>query len=113
MTGPDKVSKTISDIRTDKKSDEQCLRLADAIEQIGEAVSITDVDGNILYINPAFERITGYAREEVLGRNHRILKSGRQNRKFYEEMWGAVTAGKTWSGELINKRKDGTLYYDR
>jgi two-component system, cell cycle sensor histidine kinase and response regulator CckA len=85
-------------------------RLTTAIEQAGEAVVITDPKGIIQYINPAFERITGYAREEVLGQNPRILKSGQQDEVFYQTLWDIILRGDTWRGKMVNKKKNGTLY---
>ena len=71
---------------------------------------ITDPDVNIVYVNPAFERITGYTGAEVIGRNPRILQGGLQTPAFYADMWSTLTAGATWTGELINRRKDGTTF---
>lgn len=85
-------------------------RLSTAIEQAAEAVVITDAAGTIEYVNPAFERITGYTRAEVQGRNPRLLKSGAHSREFYRELWETITAGRVWSGCFVNKRKDGALY---
>ena len=83
-------------------------RLAAAIEQATEAIEITDLEGRITYVNPAFERATGYARAEVIGENPRILKSGAQSAEFYEAMWATLTSGRPWSGDLVNRRKDGS-----
>ncbi len=88
---------------------ERC-RLATAIEQTAESVVITDQDANIVYVNPAFERTSGYAADEVIGRNPRILQSGQQTAAFYADMWSRLKAGATWTGELVNRRKDGTPY---
>jgi PAS domain S-box-containing protein len=87
-------------------------RLATAIEQTAESVVITDPDVNIVYVNPAFERITGYTGAEVIGRNPRILQGGLQTPAFYADMWSTLTAGATWTGELVNRRKDGTTYIE-
>jgi len=84
--------------------------LSNAVEQSVESVVITDKDGNIDYVNPAFEIISGYSKAEAIGKNPRVLKSGRQSREFYKELWQTITDGGTWHGEFINKRKDGTLY---
>lgn len=81
-----------------------------AIEQAAEAIVITDADANIRYVNPAFTDITGYTQAEVIGKNPRILKSGLHDAAFHEEMWRTIRAGNVWSGELINRRKDGSLY---
>lgn len=85
-------------------------RLITAIEQTADSVIITDVAGNIVYVNPAFERASGYSLAEVLGRNPRLLKSGQQDAAFYEAMWATLRAGQVWHGQLMNKKKDGTLY---
>lgn len=87
-------------------------RLATAIEQTAESVVITDPDVNIVYVNPAFERITGYTGAEVIGRNPRILQGGLQTPAFYADMWSTLTAGATWTGELVNRRKDGTTFIE-
>ena len=81
--------------------------LAAAMEQTDEAVVLTDRDGVIEYVNSAFERITGYAFEEVVGQNPRLLKSGRHDEAFYQRLWGTLTAGQVWKGHLVNRRKDG------
>ncbi len=85
-------------------------RLTTAIEQAAEVVTITDTEGNMVYVNPAFERITGYGRAEAMGQNPRILKSGRQDLAFYQNLWSTLCAGQVWSGHFINKKKDGALY---
>lgn len=85
-------------------------RLATAIEQTAESVVVTDPDATIVYVNPAFERTSGYSSAEVIGRNPRILQSGVQKPAFYADMWATLTAGATWTGELVNRRKDGTTY---
>jgi len=82
-----------------------------ALDSIGEGIVITDSDARIRYVNPAFERITGYGREEVVGQNPRILQSGRHDRAFYEQMWETISAGLVWRGSLVDKKKDGTLYH--
>ena len=86
------------------------IGLLTAVEQAADGVVITGTDGNIQYANPAFTRMTGYTRKDVLGRNPRILKSGRQPETFYKNLWKTICAGKVWHGELINRRKDGSLY---
>jgi len=93
-----------------KRAEVERERLAAAVGQAAEAVVITDADATILYANPAFTKITGYAPEEAVGRNPRILKSGRHDAEFYRQMWAALTAGNVWTGRFTNKRKDGTLY---
>lgn len=85
-------------------------QLARAIEATAEMVVITDRDGSIVFANPAAEQITGYSREELIGENPRILKSGRQDNRFYEEMWSSILSGMAWRGDVVNRRKDGSLY---
>jgi PAS domain S-box-containing protein len=80
---------------------------ADATEQ---TVFITDADGTIEYVNPAFERTTGYSAEEAIGNSPRILKSGQQDEGFYRELWETITAGEVWEAEITNRRKSGELY---
>ncbi|MEW5874412.1 MAG: PAS domain S-box protein [Candidatus Zixiibacteriota bacterium] len=84
--------------------------LGTAVEQAAESIIITDIAGTIQYVNPAFERITGYRAEEVLGQNPRILKSGQHPEEFYSAMWGTLQSGEVWCGRLVNRAKDGTLY---
>jgi PAS domain S-box-containing protein len=85
-------------------------QLASAVEQAAESVMIADLDARITYVNPAFERVTGYSRAEVIGQNPRILASGRQSSSFYQAMWAALTAGLPWTADFVNRRKDGSLF---
>lgn len=85
-------------------------RLSTAIEQTVECVIITDTEGTILYVNPAFEHVTGYTYAEVIGQNPRILKSGQHDAAFYKELWSTLRAGENWHGRFVNKKKDGTLF---
>jgi PAS domain S-box-containing protein len=98
------------DITENKRAMEERELLMNAIEQTADAIVITDSKGTMQYVNPAFVRITGYTNEESIGRNPRILKSGEQDDAFYKTMWNELTRGKIWSGRLINKKKDGSLY---
>ncbi|MBS1855668.1 MAG: PAS domain S-box protein [Acidobacteria bacterium] len=91
------------------RAERERASLAVAIEQTAEAILITDLDGNIRYCNPAFERISGYSCEEAVGRNPRFLKSGQQSAEFYQDLWTTITSGRVWSGHIINRRKDGSL----
>ncbi len=81
-----------------------------AVEQIAEGIMITDIDGAIRYVNPAFEKITGYSPEELIGSHPGILKSGEHDKSFYEELWETLTCGQVWKGRFVNKKKDGSLY---
>jgi PAS domain S-box-containing protein len=100
----------VRDVTERKRAEAERERLMAAIEQAGEIVLITDREGTIQYVNPAFETVTGYTREEAVGQNPRILKSGRQDEAFYGELWKTISSGQTWEGRIVNKRKDGTLY---
>jgi len=93
-----------------KKAEMQRASLVASIEQAVEEILITDTDGNIQYCNQAFERCTGYARNEVVGRNPRFLKSGKHDAEFYRAMWDRIRSGGVWSGRFTNRRKDGSLY---
>ena len=98
------------DITERKRADEERRRLAAAVEQAAESIMITDTEGRIQYVNPAFERITGYSSEEAIGQKPSILNSRKQDENFYATMWRTITSGETWQGHFVNKRKDGTLY---
>lgn len=74
-------------------------------------VSVSDPDGNILDMNEAFCRRSGYSRDELIGKNHRIVSSGMQDRHFWEEMWNTISSGQAWRGELCNRSKDGSIYW--
>jgi PAS domain S-box-containing protein len=103
---------SVRDITAHHHADLQMRRLAYAIEQTADAVVITDVNAHIEYVNPAFERVTGYSRAEVLGENPRILKSGVQGPAFYAAMWAALTSGQSFTADMTNRRKDGSLFQE-
>jgi PAS domain S-box-containing protein len=107
---PARMLGTIQDITSQKRTAEAQARLSMAVEQAAEAIVITEPDGTMVYVNPAFEQITGYASAEAVGRNPRILKSGEHDAEFYRQMWATLTAGRVWRGHFINRRKDGRLY---
>jgi len=98
------------DITERMRAEEERLRLSTAIEQAAEVVVVTDREGTIQYVNPAFTRITGYTSDEAIGQNPRVLKSGQHDQAFYKDLWDTITGGKTWKGHFINKKKDGSLY---
>jgi len=98
------------DITGRKKAEAERERLMAAIEQVGEMIVITDPNGCIQYVNPAFEHATGYCRDEAIGQTPRILKSGNQNQAIYRDMWETISSGRTWHGRMVNKRKDGTTF---
>ncbi len=103
----------VADITERRRAEQVNALLATAVEQAGEGMLITDRDGTILYANPAFETITGYSRQEVVGLTPRLLKSGEHDEGFYREMWETLGRGEIWSSRIINKKKDGSLYEER
>jgi PAS domain S-box-containing protein len=86
------------------------FRLAMVVEQAAEGVVITDMEGRMTYVNPAFERMSGFSRAEAIGQTPRILKSGKLPASTYEDMWKTLLDGRPWRGQLVNRRKDGTFY---
>ena len=90
----------------------QALLHSRALEMAANAVMITDRSGRISWVNPAFMTLTGYSGEEVRGRNPRLLKSGKHSREYYASLWQTILAGRTWRGEFVNRRKDGSDYWD-
>ena len=86
-------------------------KLAQVVEQNPLCIVITDVDGRIEHVNPAFTRLTGYAREDVIGQNQRLLKSDLTPPERYVELWDTILSGRIWNGEICNRKKDGELYW--
>jgi len=101
---------SFQDITALKKAEAESERLLTAIEQAGEIIFVTDEAGTVQYVNPAFEAVTGYDRQEVIGRNSRLLRSDRHDDSFYLAMDATLASGKVWQGRMVNKRKDGSLY---
>jgi PAS domain S-box-containing protein len=106
----DGVAVSFSDITARKRVEQERLRLATAVEQTAEAILITDSNGVIQYVNPAFEHISGYSREDALGQMPSMLKSDKHDEAFYDSMWSTVLSGQVWRGQLENRRKDGTSF---
>ena len=100
------------DVTDRKHTHELILKLSAAVEQSSAIIAITDIEGNLEYVNKKFCEVTGYSFEEAIGKNPRILKSGDKSVEFYKDLWDTVKSGKTWEGEFLNKKKDGTLYYE-
>jgi|CXWL01.1.fsa_nt_gi PAS domain S-box-containing protein len=103
---------TFFDITERKKAEEKLLQLSQVVEQSPVSIVITDKAGFIEYVNPKFVEITGYSYDEAIGKNPRILKSGYTSGEEYKQLWETLTTGDEWHGELHNKKKDGTLYWE-
>lgn len=102
----------IRDISETIKIEREMKKLITGIEQSVQSVIITNIEGEIEYVNAAFEKISGYSKSDVLGKNPRILNAGIKTKSFYKNLWQAIMEGKVWQGELINKRKNGEIYYE-
>ncbi len=100
------------DITKRKQTEEVLKKLSTAVEQSPASIIITDKNGNIEYVNPEFEHITGYTKHEVIGKNPSILKSGYISAETYTHLWKTITKGKIWRGELQNRKKNGGLYWE-
>jgi len=106
------IQGTARDITERKNSDTELHKLSRAVEQSPASVIITDRDGSIEYVNKKFTLVTGYSKVEVVNQNPRVLKSGFQDKIFYENLWNTILSGKEWAGELLNKKKSGELYWE-
>ncbi len=103
---------TVRDISINKENETQLRKLSLAVEQSSSSIVITDLDGNIEYVNPRFLQITGYSAKELIGKNPKILKSGAQPKEYYNNMWTTVKNGDTWTGQFLNKKKNGEFYWE-
>ncbi|TNF75812.1 MAG: PAS domain S-box protein [Acidobacteria bacterium] len=99
------------DVSDTKRSGELNERLSSVVEQTADSVIITESSGKIVYVNPAFERTTGYSPKEALGRTPRLLNSGQHDREFFRELWDTVLGGEVYRGTLVNRRKNGELFH--
>lgn len=106
------ASSITRDISRRKAAEREMRKLSSVIEQTDDVVVITDRNGLIEYVNPAFERKTGYARAEVIGKSPRLVKSGKHGPEFYQTLWETILRGEVFRGELVNRKKDGTLYHE-
>jgi PAS domain S-box-containing protein len=93
-----------------KNSEEEILKFSRAVEQSPVSVMITDTKGDIEYVNPKFERLTGYTLDEVKGQNPRFLNAGGSPKVCYKELWNLISDGKEWSGEFHNRKKMGNYF---
>ncbi|NOQ68925.1 MAG: EAL domain-containing protein [Gammaproteobacteria bacterium] len=107
------IISVVRDITERKQAEEQIRTLSQAIEQSPISVMITDADANIEYVNSTFEQVTGYSSEEVIGKNPRILQSGKTPIQTYQEMWQTISSGNAWTGELQNRRKNGDIFWEQ
>lgn len=112
LDGKKIVQGTIRDITSRKRAEEEIVKLIHAVEQSPVSVIITGKDGCIQYVNKKFCQLTGYAKEEAIGKNPNILKSGEQSQAFYRELWDTILSGKEWQGECHNKKKNDELYWE-
>jgi PAS domain S-box-containing protein len=109
---PLKLIGSLRDITHRKKVETENAKLLSAIEQSPVSVIITNEDGSIQYVNPKFSKITGYTKEEIIGQNPRLLKSGEHDALFYKELWDTIRKGEVWKGEIRNKHKNGHYFWE-
>lgn len=102
----------INDVTELVEAEKEIRKLSTAVEQGANTIIITDTKGTIEYVNPKFEELTGYSKEEAIGKNPRILKSGKQDSQFYTHMWNTISAGKIWKGEFHNINKYGKMFWE-
>jgi PAS domain S-box-containing protein len=110
--GQNRVISALRDITERRKTEAQLRQLSLAVEQCPVMIIITDATGRIEYVNPKFTEVTGYTFHEVHGQNPRILKSGHTPREFYRQLWQNITAGQTWRGEMLNRKKNGETFWE-
>jgi PAS domain S-box-containing protein len=103
---------SIRDVSRRNKTLKRLQLQSAALESSASGIAITDIDGNITWVNPAFTTMTGYTQSEVVGQNPRLLKSGMHTPEFYEQMWRTILEGQVWQGETYNRRKDGSVYVE-
>lgn len=113
LGGEEHILSLTQDITARKRAEEELRKLSQAVEQSPVSIIITDINGNIEYANPKFFQITGYSREEIIGKNPRILKSGLVPEEIYRRLWDSINSGMEWFGEFQNKKKNGELFWER
>ena len=101
-----------TDITEQRYTENELRKASQAIEQSPSTVLITDTKGQIVYVNPKFTEVSGYSKEEVLGKNPKLLQSGETNKNDYQDLWAALISGSEWNGEFHNKKKNGELYWE-
>ncbi len=110
---PSRMLGTTQDIHAKKQAELELEKLSLAIQHSLASVVIADASGQIEYVNQAFTRVTGYAAHEVIGRNPRVLNSGHHPKSFFAAMWASLLRGESWQGEMLNRKRDGTLFWER
>ncbi|MEW6509619.1 MAG: PAS domain-containing protein [Bacteroidota bacterium] len=105
--GTDFLYVVARDVSEDKKKELDLLRFSNVVHYTVNPIQITDAQGRMVYVNPAFERATGYTREELIGENPNMLSSGRYPAAFWQKVWATINSGKVWTGEIENRRKNG------
>lgn len=110
--GKEQFAVTFVDETERKQKELQILKLSEAVRQSAASIVITDLTGNIEYVNPRFTEVTGYSSEESIGQNPRVLKSGEQSSDFYKELWDTILSGNTWKGEFRNIKKNGEIFWE-
>jgi len=106
------VIEAMRDVSDIYEAEEQIRKLSQAVEQSSSSVVITDINGSIEYVNPKFEEVTGYSLDEAIGANPRVLKSEKMNDEDYKILWDTISSGNSWTGELLNKKKNGELFWE-
>lgn len=113
ITGPDKhfLYVIARDVSESKKKELDLLRFSNVVHYTVNPIQITDARGKMVYVNPAFEKSTGYSKEELIGKNPSMVSSGKYSKEFWAKAWAIISAGRIWQGEIENKRKDGTSLF--
>lgn len=109
---PQRMIGTAQDVTARRVAEEALRRLSSAVEQTADSVIITDNEGRIEFVNPAFERHTGFLAKDILGQTPRILKSGRHPARFFEDMWSHLVSGRVFRGVFINRKKSGEIFFE-
>ncbi len=110
--GNDKVMAIVEDYTQQQKNELQLKILSEGINRTPACVVVTNKAGEIIFVNEKFYKLTGYSFDEIMGKTPRILKSGHHSNQFYQNLWDTILAGKSWTGELFNKKKNGTFYWE-
>lgn len=106
---PVRMVGTVQDLTEHRIAEAERTRLVSAVEQTADSIWMHDLDGNVTYVNPAFTRVYGYEPDDIVGRHASIVDSGRQEPAFFTALWTLVASGRTWTGTIVNRRKDGSL----